>query len=60
VSAYYYLGVVNQMYFHEPEGEAAPMAAGPVFVVTLACALVLVGTAFGPWLLDWASKIFWV
>jgi NADH-quinone oxidoreductase subunit N len=60
VSAYYYLGVVNQMYFHEPEGEATPMAAGPVFVVTLACALVLVGTAFGPWLLDWAGKIFWV
>ncbi len=60
VSAYYYLGVVSQMYFREPEGEAAPMGAGPVFIVTLACALVLVGTAFGPWLLDWAGKIFWV
>ena len=60
VSAYYYLGVVKEMYFREPEGEAAPMAAGPVFVVTLACALVLVGTAFGPWLLEWAEKIFWV
>ena len=60
VSAYYYLGVVSQMYFREPEGEAAPMGAGPVFIVTLACALVLVGTAFGPWLLDWAGRIFWV
>ena len=56
----HYLGVVSQMYFREPEGEAAPMSAGPAFIVTLACALVLVGTAFGPWLLDWAGRIFWV
>ena len=58
VSAYYYLGVVSQMYFREPEGEAIPMGAVSVFIVTLACVLVLVGTAFGPWLLDWAGKIF--
>ncbi len=58
VSAYYYLGVVSQMYFREPEGEAIPMGAASVFIVTLACILVLVGTAFGPWLLDWAGKIF--
>ena len=60
VGAYYYLGVVAQMYFREPDGEpAAPMGATSVFVVTLACALVLVATAFGPWLVDWASKITW-
>jgi len=60
VGAYYYLGVVAQMYFREPEGEAVPMGATSVFVVTLACALVLVATAFGPWLVDWAAKITWV
>ncbi|WP_043484054.1 NADH-quinone oxidoreductase subunit N [Geothrix fermentans] len=60
VGAYYYLGVVAQMYFREPEGEAAPMGASSVFIVSLACALVLVATAFGPWLVDWAAKITWV
>jgi NADH-quinone oxidoreductase subunit N len=60
VGAYYYLGVVKEMYFREPEGEAVPMGATSVFVVTLACALVLVATAFGPWLVDWAAKITWV
>jgi NADH-quinone oxidoreductase subunit N len=61
VGAYYYLGVVAQMYFREPDGEpVAPMGATSVFVVTLACALVLVATAFGPWLVDWAAKITWV
>ena len=61
VGAYYYLGVVAQMYFREPDGEpAAPMGATSVFVVTIACALVLVATAFGPWLVDWAAKITWV
>ena len=58
VSAYYYLGVVSQMYFREPEGEAIPMGATSVFIVTLACILILVGTAFGPWLLDLAGKVF--
>ena len=60
VGAYYYLGVVAQMYFKEPEGEAAPMGAASVFIVTLACALVLVAVVFGPWLVDWAAKISWV
>ncbi|GLH71560.1 NADH-quinone oxidoreductase subunit N [Geothrix limicola] len=60
VSAYYYLGVVSQMYFREPEGEAVPMGAASVFIISVASALVLVGTAFGPWLLDWAGRIFWV
>ncbi len=58
VSAYYYLGVVSQMYFREPEGEAIPMGGTSVFIVTLACILILVGTAFGPWLLDLAGKVF--
>ena len=60
VSAYYYLGVVNQMYFKEPEGEAKPMSPAGVFIVAVACVLILVGTAFGPWLLEWAGKVFWV
>ncbi len=58
VSAYYYLGVVNQMYFKEPaEGEVAPLGSMPTFIVGTACFLILVGTAFGPWLLDWAGKV---
>ena len=28
-------------------------------VATVACALILVGTAFGPWLLTWAGKLAW-
>ncbi|MDE3034192.1 MAG: NADH-quinone oxidoreductase subunit N, partial [Acidobacteriota bacterium] len=58
VSAYYYLGVVAQMYFKEPaEGEAPVLGALPAFIVGVACFLILVGTAFGPWLLDWAGKV---
>jgi NADH-quinone oxidoreductase subunit N len=60
VSAYYYLGVVKEMYFKEPEGEALPMSTASVFIVAVACILVLVGTAFGPLLLKWAGDIFWV
>ena len=60
VAVYYYLGVVNQMYFREPEGEVLPMGAASVFIVTLACIAILVGTAFGPWLLEWAGKVLWV
>lgn len=59
VSAYYYLGVVNQMYFKEPAegGEVPALGTLPTFVVGTACFLILVGTAFGPWLLEWAGKI---
>jgi NADH-quinone oxidoreductase subunit N len=58
VGAYYYLGVVNQMYFKEPtEGEAPALGTLPAFIVGVACLVVLVGTAFGPWLLEWAGKV---
>ncbi len=58
ISAYYYLGVVAQMYFKEPtEGEAPALGGLPAFIVGVACFLIVVGTAFGPWLLDWAGKV---
>jgi len=60
VAAYYYLAVVALMYFKEPAAEAeAPRPLGSVttWVVGLSCALVLVGTCFGAWLLDWAATI---
>ena len=58
VSAYYYLGVVNQMYFREPaEGEVPSLGTLPTFIVGVACLVILVGTAFGPWLLEWAGKV---
>ena len=60
MSATYYLGVVQVMYFREPaEGERKPLASATVLVATAACALILVGTAFGPWLLTWAGKLAW-
>ncbi len=60
VSATYYLGVVQVMYFREPaEGERKPLASATALVATAACALILVGTAFGPWLLTWAGKLAW-
>lgn len=58
ISAYYYLMVVNQMYFREaPEGERAPLAGAVTAIVGAACAVTLIGTAFGPWLLDWVFRI---
>jgi NADH-quinone oxidoreductase subunit N len=61
VSAYYYLNVANQMLFKEPvEDDRGPMGAGTTFIVAVAGVLVLVGTAFGPWLLDWAAKVAFI
>ena len=58
VGVYYYLGVVNQMYFKEPaEGEIPVLGTLPTFIVGAACLLILVGTAFAPWLLEWAGKV---
>jgi NADH-quinone oxidoreductase subunit N len=58
ISAYYYLMVVNQMYFREaPEGERAPLGSAITAIVGAACAVTLIGTAFGPWLLDWVFRI---
>jgi NADH-quinone oxidoreductase subunit N len=58
VSAFYYLGVVNQMYFKEaPEAETTAPSAATVFIVAAACAIVLVGTFFGRHLLNWTSMV---
>lgn len=58
VGVYYYLGVVNQMYFKEPaEGEIPVLGTLPTFIVGAACLLILIGTAFAPWLLEWAGKV---
>ncbi|MBI4912490.1 MAG: NADH-quinone oxidoreductase subunit N [Acidobacteria bacterium] len=58
ISAYYYLMVVNQMYFREaPEGDRPALGTAIAAVVTAACAVTLIGTAFGPWLLEWAGRI---
>ena len=60
VAAYYYLNVVALMYFKEPleaDRKPAPMGAVTTLVVGASAALVLVGTFFGKYLLDWAGKI---
>ena len=60
VAAYYYLNVVALMYFKEPadvEAKAEPMGLVTTLVVGCSGALVLVGTFFGKYLLDWAGKI---
>jgi len=58
VSAYYYLGVVNQMYFGEPaEGEAPAVSRTILTIVVASMLLVVVGTAFGPQLLDWTGRV---
>jgi NADH-quinone oxidoreductase subunit N len=61
VSAYYYLGVVNQMYFREPgPDEIAVPGRTMSLIIGVACFMVLLGTCFGPWLLSWASRIVWL
>lgn len=58
VAAYYYLNVVAVMYFKEaPEAERAPMGSLATLVVTVSCALILVGTFFGFRLMDWMGRI---
>ena len=58
VAAYYYLAVVALMYFKEPaEGEVPVMGSITKLLVGASAALVLVGTLFGAYLLDWAGKI---
>jgi len=61
ISAYYYLNVVATMYFKAaPDGEAQPMGRGLGIVVFATCLVVLVGTCFGPWLLNWTARIVMV
>ena len=60
VSAFYYLWVIRQMYFHEGGAEAEAPAAATSTIVTIACAVTLVGTFFGPQLLAWAGRIGWI
>jgi NADH-quinone oxidoreductase subunit N len=58
VAAYYYLAVVAAMYFKEPaEGEVKPMGGLTTLVVGASATLILVGTLFGAYLLDWAGRI---
>ena len=60
ISAFYYLEVVKQMYFKEPtEGEVEPMDSYSKFLISTTCALVLIGTVFGPQLLKWTDDIRW-
>jgi NADH-quinone oxidoreductase subunit N len=59
VAAYYYLAVVALMYFKEPLGDAERQPVGRIttFVVGVSASLVLVGTLFGRYLLEWAGTI---
>jgi NADH-quinone oxidoreductase subunit N len=58
IAAYYYLNVVAQMYFKEPdEKELGRMGICTSTVVTVCSAVLLVGTAFGPWIMKWVGKI---
>ena len=58
VAAYYYLAVVAAMYFKDPSGdEVRPLGPVTSLVVGASCALVLAGTLFGKYLLDWAAQI---
>jgi NADH-quinone oxidoreductase subunit N len=60
VAAYFYLNVVAQMYFKEPgEVETAPVGFSTGVIVTACAAILLAGTAFAPWIMDWVGKIVW-
>jgi NADH-quinone oxidoreductase subunit N len=58
ISAFYYLGVINQMYFKETEeGESSPVNTATWVIVAATCAMVLVGIAFSPYMVGWANTI---
>jgi len=60
VAVYYYLNVVAQMYFKEPdEKELGRMSVCTSTIVTACGAVLIVGTAFGPWIMEWVGKIVW-
>jgi NADH-quinone oxidoreductase subunit N len=59
-AAYYYLNVVAQMYFKEPgEAELGPMCICTKVLAGLCCAAMLIGTPFGPYIMEWVGKIAW-
>ena len=60
VSAFYYLWVVRQMYFHEGGAEVEAPEAATSMIVTISCAITLLATFFGPYLLAWAGRIGWL
>jgi len=61
VGAYYYLNVVNLMYFKEAGDAQVPALSRSVaLIIGTACALILLGTCFGPWLMDWTARITWI
>ncbi len=60
VSAFYYLWVIRQMYFHEGGAEVEAPGMAVSAVVTLGCAITLLATAFGPKLLELAGRIGWL
>ncbi|HZU52441.1 MAG TPA: NADH-quinone oxidoreductase subunit N [Holophagaceae bacterium] len=60
VSAFYYLWVIRQMYFHEGGAEVEAPGTATSMIVTMACAVTLLATCFGPMLLEWAGRIGWI
>lgn len=60
VSAFYYLWVIRQMYFHEGGAEVEAPGTATSMIVTMACAATLLATCFGFQLLDWAGRIGWI
>ncbi len=60
IGAWYYLNVVATMYFKEPaeaKADARPLSKTFTFILTVSCALILVGSLFGRHLLDWTARI---
>jgi len=61
VGAYYYLNVVNLMYFKEPGANEVPvLSRSMALIIAGACLLILLGTCFGPWLMYFTTKITWI
>jgi len=61
VGAYYYLGVVQKMYFEGGrEGEVKTLPANFGLILGGACALVLLGTLFANKLVAWVGTLTWM
>lgn len=60
VSAFYYLWVIRQMYFHEGGAEVEAPGMAVSTIVFVGGAVTLIATAFGPKLLELASRIGWL